>query len=132
MPAPITATATFVRAFAWTRGWRCNRWRRPCEHLEGQPDWRRRFPNGRRPAPPHDAAGHTSHYPDRELFEITKKGPAAVAPGYESDMPACKDVLDDGEIWAVPAYIKSAWPAEIRARQQRINGHVAPGEGDGP
>jgi mono/diheme cytochrome c family protein len=102
------------------------------EHLEGQPDWRRRLPNGRLPAPPHDAAGHTWHHPDRELFEITKKGPAAVAPGYESDMPAFKDVLDDREIWAVLAYIKSAWPAEIRARQQRINRHVVPGEGDGP
>jgi mono/diheme cytochrome c family protein len=101
-------------------------------HLEGQPDWWRRLPNGRLPAPPHDAAGHTWHHPDRELFEITKQGPAGIVPGYESDMPAFKDVLDDREIWAVLAYIKSAWPAEIRARQVRINRHVVPGGGDGP
>jgi mono/diheme cytochrome c family protein len=99
-------------------------------HLEGQPNWRRRLPNGRLPAPPHDAAGHTWHHPDRELFEITKKGPAAIAPGYESDMPAFKDVLDDREIWAVLAYIKSVWPAEIRARQERINRHQMSSESD--
>jgi mono/diheme cytochrome c family protein len=28
-------------------------------HLEGQPNWRERQPNGRLPAPPHDASGHT-------------------------------------------------------------------------
>jgi mono/diheme cytochrome c family protein len=65
------------------------------------------LPNGRLPAPPHDATGHTWHHPDRELFEITKNGPAGIAPGYESDMPAFKDVLNDREIWAVLAYIKS-------------------------
>lgn len=27
--------------------------------LEGQPDWRNRRPDGRLPAPPHDASGHT-------------------------------------------------------------------------
>jgi hypothetical protein len=47
------------------------------EHLEGQPSWRQRLPNGRLPAPPHGAAGRTWHHPDRELFEITKKGPAS-------------------------------------------------------
>jgi mono/diheme cytochrome c family protein len=68
------------------------------EHLEGQPNWRRRSPNGRLPAPPHDPSGHTWHHPDQELFEITKNGPAAMVPGYESDMPAFKDVLTDHEI----------------------------------
>jgi hypothetical protein len=28
-------------------------------NLEGQPNWRHRLPNGRMPAPPHDATGHT-------------------------------------------------------------------------
>ena len=27
--------------------------------LEGQPDWQSRKPDGRMPAPPHDASGHT-------------------------------------------------------------------------
>jgi hypothetical protein len=41
-------------------------------NLEGQPDWRKRLPNGRFPAPPHDATGHTWHHPDEVLFAVTK------------------------------------------------------------
>jgi mono/diheme cytochrome c family protein len=90
--------------------------------LEGQPDWRVRRPNGRLPAPPHDASGHTWHHPDKALFEITRDGIAALAPkGYESDMPAFGPKLSDAEIWAVIAYIKSRWPAEIRKRQARLS-----------
>lgn len=91
-------------------------------NLEGQPDWRRRQPNGRLPAPPHDESGHTWHHPDRVLFEITREGIAAHAPaGYESDMPAFGQTLSDAEIWAALAYIKSTWPAEIRNRQDRMS-----------
>jgi mono/diheme cytochrome c family protein len=90
--------------------------------LEGQPDWRMRLPNGRLPAPPHDASGHTWHHPDRVLFEITREGIAAHAPaGYESDMPAFGPRLSDAEIWAALAYIKSRWPPEIRERQARLS-----------
>jgi mono/diheme cytochrome c family protein len=89
--------------------------------LEGQPDWRHRLPSGRLPAPPHDATGHTWHHSDKQLFEMTKIGPAGLAPGYQSDMPGFKDVLSDADIWAVLSYIESTWPPEIRARQQRMN-----------
>lgn len=90
--------------------------------LEGQPDWRVRLPTGRLPAPPHDASGHTWHHPDKALFAITRDGVAALAPkGYESDMPAFGPKLSDAEIWAVIAYIKSRWPAEIRERQARLS-----------
>lgn len=93
--------------------------------LEGQPDWRVRQANGRLPAPPHDASGHTWHHPDRVLFEITRDGVAAHAPpGYESDMPGFGRTLSDAQIWAVLAYIKSRWPAEIRARQARLIGQA--------
>jgi len=44
-----------------------------------------------------------------------------VVPGYQSDMPAFKDVLSDRQIWAVLAYIKSRWPEQIRERQQQLN-----------
>src|SRR5690242_532122 len=44
------------------------------EKLEGQPNWQRRLPNGRLPAPPHDESGHTWHHPDDHLFEVTKYG----------------------------------------------------------
>ena len=86
--------------------------------LEGQPEWRERKPDGKMPAPPHDATGHTWHHPDDVLFGITKQGIAAYAPpGYESDMPAFGGVLTDEQIWAVLAYLKSTWPLEIQARQ---------------
>jgi len=89
--------------------------------LEGQPDWRHRLSNGRMPAPPHDATGHTWHHPDKQLFDLTKLGPGALVPGYESDMPGFMDKLSDPDIWAVLSYIESTWPADVRARQQRMN-----------
>jgi mono/diheme cytochrome c family protein len=87
-------------------------------NLEGQPDWRTRLPNGRVPAPPHDASGHTWHHPDRVLFDIVKRGPAAiVGAGYESDMPGYEGVLTDDEITSIVDYIKSTWPDKERAFQ---------------
>lgn len=90
-------------------------------NLEGQPNWRKRLPNGRLPAPPHDASGHTWHHSDDQLFAMTKNGTAAMIAGYETDMPAYKDILSDGDIWAVLSFVASAWPPDIRARQQRLN-----------
>jgi len=89
--------------------------------LEGQPNWRERLPNGRLPAPPHDATGHTSHHSDAVLFGLTKDGLGPYAPaGYRSDMPAFRDLLGDEDIAAVLAFIKSRWPPEIRRRQTSI------------
>jgi len=87
-------------------------------NLEGQPNWKERSPNGRMPAPPHDATGHTWHHADSDLFLITKKGVEAVVPGYESDMPAFESVLTDEEIRSVLAYIKSTWPQREREYQE--------------
>lgn len=90
--------------------------------LEGQPNWRTRDASGRLPAPPHDAGGHTWHHPDEQLFEIIKHGLGRFVPSsYLTDMPKYEGVLSDGEIWAVLAYIKSTWPADIRARQAQID-----------
>ncbi|MCC8430564.1 cytochrome c [Reyranella aquatilis] len=89
--------------------------------LEGQPDWQRRLPSGRLPAPPHDASGHTWHHPDDYLVRVTQLGPAAYPDGYQTDMPGFHDALTVGEIAAILAYIKSTWPADIRARQNRLN-----------
>ncbi len=91
--------------------------------LEGQPNWRDRLPNGRLPAPPHDASGHTWHHPDSVLVDIIRHGlvPGKTAPdGYESDMPAYGGALKDGDIVAVLAYIKSTWPAEAIEAQRNI------------
>lgn len=94
--------------------------------LEGQPNWRRRLPNGRMPAPPHDETGHTWHHPDEVLFAIVKNGlvPPYAPAGYQSDMPAYAGKLSDDEIWAVLAFIKSHWksPQVLRARAEMMRG----------
>lgn len=84
-------------------------------NLEGQSEWRKRLPNGRLPAPPHDESGHTWHHPDDMLVDIVKNGlvPGRTAPpGYQSDMPAFGNTLSDNDIVAVLAYIKSTWPTK--------------------
>ena len=87
-------------------------------NLEGQSEWRSRLPNGRLPAPPHDASGHTWHHPDRVLVDIVKRGTAAiVGNGYESDMPGYDGVLADDEITAIFDYIKNTWPERERGFQ---------------
>ena len=91
--------------------------------LEGQPDWQSRGADGLMPAPPHDPTGHTWHHDDGMLFALTKHGLAGVlgedAP--ESAMPAYEGVLTDAEIVAVLSFIKSTWPAEVRAVHDDIN-----------
>jgi mono/diheme cytochrome c family protein len=93
-------------------------------NLEGQPNWRERLPNGRLPAPPHDAGGHTWHHPDAVLFGIVKEGLAPgkyAPPQYESDMPAFGGSLSDEEIRSVLAYIKSTWPERELAYQRQMD-----------
>ncbi len=91
--------------------------------LEGQANWRSPLPDdGGLPAPPHNADGHTHHHPDSVLFAITKFGGQAAAPeGFRSNMPAFSDLMTDQEILAALAFIKSSWPSNVRAAQQRTN-----------
>ena len=87
------------------------------ENLEGQPNWRKRKADGRLPAPPHDATGHTWHHREEQLFKITKYGTEAIVGDfYKSDMRGFADVLSDDEIRAVLAFIRSTWPERIRNR----------------
>lgn len=93
-------------------------------NLEGQPNWQQRLPNGRLPAPPHDASGHTWHHPDDVLLQMTRDGVSSILPGYESDMPAFAGILTDDEIRAVLAFIRSTWPERernYRAQRSRVN-----------
>ena len=94
--------------------------------LEGQPRWREHDAQGRMPAPPHDATGHTWHHPDQLLFDITKHGVAKAAKlkDYDTAMPAFAGVLSDAEIVAVLSWIKSQWPPEIRRHQEEMNDAV--------
>ncbi len=86
--------------------------------LEGEPNWRQRLDDGRLPAPPHDASGHTWHHDSEALFQLINYGVANLIgdPDYESNMPAYEGVLSDPEIVAVLTYIKSTWPQDIRDR----------------
>ena len=96
-------------------------------NLEGQPNWRQRLPNGRLPAPPHDDSGHTWHHADHVLFAIVKNGLVApyATPGYESDMPAFAGKLSDAEVWAVLAFIKSHWSAEVLSLRAEMTRNAA-------
>ncbi|QID16832.1 cytochrome c [Nitrogeniibacter mangrovi] len=89
--------------------------------LTGQPDWRRRKADGRLPAPPHDASGHTWHHPMDMLFAMTRNGlvPPLAPAGYQTDMPAFAGTLSDDEIRDVLAYIESTWPESIRAERAK-------------
>lgn len=91
--------------------------------LEGQPNWRERNAQGMLPAPPHDETGHTWHHPDAMLFAITKYGVARVTgmADYQSAMPAYEGKLSDGDILAALSWIKSQWPAEVRAQHDEVN-----------
>lgn len=90
--------------------------------LEGQKNWRRPDGDGYLPAPPHDANGHTWHHPDRQLIEITRLGTEKLAGGnYKSRMTGFGDSLDEAQIIAILAYIKSTWPKRIQDRHDQIN-----------
>ena len=90
-------------------------------NLEGQPNWRRRRPDGRLPAPPHDASGHTWEHTEGQLFEVIKFGiKPFVSQSYETDMRGFSE-LDDAKIWAVIAFIRSTWPPEIEELRRRMD-----------
>lgn len=89
--------------------------------LQGQPNWRERLADGRLPAPPLDASGHAWRLRDKDLFAVTKTGPAAYPAGYSTNMPAFGQQLSDEQIAATLAYVKSVWPVDIQAKQTRRN-----------
>lgn len=88
-------------------------------NLEGQPDWRIRRADGKLPAPPHDASGHTWHHPREQLASIVKFGmvPPNAPAGYVSDMPGYGTKLNDKQIDNVLTYIENRWPPEIKAQR---------------
>jgi mono/diheme cytochrome c family protein len=90
--------------------------------LEGQPDWRTRRLDGRLPAPPHDASGHTWRHPKEQLFAIVKFGlvPPNAPEGYASDMPSYAGKLTDRQIENVLAWIESQWSPETRQRRAEM------------
>lgn len=94
--------------------------------LEGAPNWREPDADGRMPAPPHDASGHTWHHADPLLVDIVTRGTeAVVGGGYRSDMMGFGEVLTEDEILDVLAYIKSTWPREILEIHDAVNRRAA-------
>lgn len=99
-------------------------------NLDGQPDWQSAGSDGRLPAPPHDASGHTWHHSDADLTAyITLGGVEALAQmgvTFDSGMPGFGDVLSADEIADILAYIKSHWPK--RERQFQAERSASDGE----
>ena len=87
------------------------------ERLQGQPGWRTTAGK----APPHDATGHTWHHPEQLLVRITKLGTAKLYGARGGAMPGFGGQLSDADIIAALSYIKSRWPGEIRAANDRMS-----------
>ena len=95
------------------------------DNLEGQPDWRRPGADGRYPAPPHDASGHTWHHSDAALVDYITLGGEEVLTqmgvSFDSGMPSFGDALSQKDIDDILVYIKSVWPERERAFQAKRN-----------
>ncbi len=89
---------------------------------EGEPDWQVARDDYTRPAPPHDASGHTWHHADGQLYEIVQRGGKLYeSPTFKSRMIAYEEILTPEEIRAVLEYIKTFWGPEEIATQARIS-----------
>lgn len=90
-------------------------------NLEGQAEWQIAGADGRMPAPPHDATGHTWHHSDADLIAyVTLGGREALARmgvTFDSGMPGFGDVLTAQEITEILDYLKSHWPERERRYQ---------------
>lgn len=74
---------------------------------------------GRFPAPPHNENGHTWHHDDDLLIQIIKEGGMGDEKNFH-EMPAFGDKLNDEDINAVLAFIKTLWSDEQRESQRKI------------
>ncbi|MEW6291839.1 MAG: cytochrome c [Pseudomonadota bacterium] len=90
--------------------------------LEGEPNWRQPRPDGKLPAPPHDASGTSWRHTHEELAAIVKHGmvPPHAPAGYVSDMPAFGRKMTAEQVRRVLTYIESTWPPEIHAQRAAL------------
>lgn len=68
-------------------------------------------------APAHDSSGMTWRHDDETLFNIIKEGPAIALAKPTSRMPGFDDRLEDKEIWAIVAFLKSNWQPDEGSAQ---------------
>jgi len=72
----------------------------------GDPEWRKKRPDGKYPPPPLDGSGHAWHH----SIPVLKKMITGGSPPDQGDMPAWGNKLTDQEIDAVIAWFQSLWP----------------------
>lgn len=90
--------------------------------LQGQPLWQLMDGYAGRRAPAHDASGHTWQHSDEDLFHMTAFGRFPSAPPHTvSYMPAFRAEMNDRDILAALAFIKSRWPIGLRVSQSLLN-----------
>ncbi|EDP64396.1 cytochrome c, class I [alpha proteobacterium BAL199] len=88
--------------------------------LQGRTGWDGDHPNGNRPPLPLDGAGAIWRLGDRDLFDVIKFGGQPFSPPtYKNDMPGFEGRLSDADLWAILAFVKSRWPAEIHEKQEQ-------------
>ena len=94
-------------------------------NLQGQPDWKKKLPNGQFPAPPQDDTGHTWHHPDAVIYRIIFEGGNGDRNAVETGMPAFRDQLSGRDAVAIVSYLKSTWSQDNREYQweMTIQGH---------
>ncbi len=76
--------------------------------------------------PPHNAQGHTWHHGDCELIAMTLQG-LPERPGLPDDvppMPGFANELDEDDVRAILAHIRTWWTPEQRAHQERVTAQV--------
>ncbi|MFN3974690.1 MAG: c-type cytochrome [Dehalococcoidia bacterium] len=66
-------------------------------------------------APPHTNAGHTWHHPDGQLKDIILNGFTA-----RGEMPPFRGKLNEADVEAILAYIKTWWGEKERAYQSEV------------
>jgi len=100
------------------------RWCASCHgrKLQGQALWQLNDQYAGRRAPAHDQTGHTWAHSDDDLFFMTREGRFPATPASATSyMPAFRDVLTEGEIVAVIAFIKANWSIGLRISQAMLN-----------
>lgn len=87
------------------------------KEAEGQPDWRKRKPDGRLKPPPLDGTGHMWHHSKDLLLFIIKNGTMSKG----GDMPAWGDKLTFKEREAAFYWLQSKWPKDVYESWLEIN-----------
>jgi mono/diheme cytochrome c family protein len=91
---------------------------------EGQPNWKVTGADGKLPAPPHDASGHTWHHPDQLLLQIIADGGEFYSPN--TGMPGFREKLSAEQMGMILEHIKGMWGPDERAYQAEVSAESAP------